>query len=194
MTSPDEKVETLVAWARKNLPGLRHEPSAIVADRLGDEVLGVDGQLGVEVADDSPSAREIIVTAFSEPRLFETVRRIVDSLSGIRGWRFVALKPPRGFAFALSIGESRVEAKDLAFRPIPEIEAGIQLVTPPMVPAPSGEEAEELAWLVAETGLGEELAGLLQHVEFSNAEATEERHPIGELEAYVRANWEKPGR
>jgi hypothetical protein len=188
MTSNDVKISTFVSWVHKNLAGLRHQPSAVVADQLGEAILRIDGQLGVEVADDESDVREVIVTAFSEPKLFSLVRQITKLLSDVPGWRFVALKPPRGFAFKLSAGPHRIDASSLEFAPIQDIKAGIQLVVPPPVlEALSEQEAEELAWLVVETGVGEELAGLLRHVELSSAQAADQ-HPIEELGTHIRAN------
>ena len=191
MSRSDDKVVAFAAWAHEKLPPLRHELSDVVAGRISDQLLIIDPQLGVEVGDDEPGLREVIVTAFSEPSLFPLVHRIVGSVSDISGWCFVALKPPRGFAFKLSAGGSMIDAKALAFAPIPDVDAGIQLVVSPAIltALPGGREAEELGWLIVETGIGEELAGRVQHVEFCSAGATGESLPIAELESYVRTNW-----
>jgi len=187
MSSIDERLEDLLRWARENLPQLRHEASAVVADQLGDEVLRVDGQLGVEVGDDSPVVRDVIVTAFSEPTRFSLVRRITALLGELAGWQFIPLKPPRGFEFRLTAGEQQISASSLEFAPFPEIEGGIHLVAPRAVIAELPEkEAEELAWLVVETGIGEELAGRLQHIDFSGGDGIVDRHSVRELEEYVR--------
>lgn len=189
MTSTDDKVKKFVNWVQENLTRLRHEPSAYVADQLGEEILRIDAQLGVEVSEDDNDVREVIVTAFSEPKLFSLVHQITRLLSNLPGWRFIALKPPRGFAFKLSAGQHEIDASALGFASIPDIKGGIRLVAPAQVlETLSEQETEELAWLVVETGIGEELTGLLQHIELSSAQVTGKR-PIAELEAYIRANF-----
>ena len=96
------RVKTLCEWFEKNRSRLRREESATVADELAGQLLRIDGRLGVEVGEGLESDREVILTAFSDPDAFSLVHSIVDSLSAQDGWRFVALKPPRGFAFKIS--------------------------------------------------------------------------------------------
>jgi len=184
----EEKITSLVTWACQNLPSLRHKPARFVADQFGDRVLSVNKHLGVEVANDCDATREVIITAFSEPSLFSLVHQITDLLQGIPGWRFTALKPPRGFEFALTVGPERISAKSLEFAPMPGVQAGIQLFTPLSTSGVSSvnQPSEEMAWLIVETGIGEELAGRLRHVEFSDRGATLDRRPIVDLETYVK--------
>jgi hypothetical protein len=185
--SPDESIARFAAWFREDEGRLRRRSSSSIAAEVGEELLLIDDQLGIEVADDGQSSREMIVTSFSEPRLFSTVRKIVESLQDLRGWKFVALKPPRGFSFAISVGEQTLHAEDLEFSVIRDIPMGIRLTAPPGVAdlLSEGDEADELAWLTVETGIGEELAGLLEHVEYSQ-ESREGSRPITELAAYLR--------
>jgi hypothetical protein len=189
MKDIDRRVQTFVSWVHDNAARLRAQPARAVADELGDAALQVHGQLGVEVADEDDGAREVIVTAFSDPSLFPLVRRIVDLLSDVSGWSFVCLKQPRGFAFTLEVGECQLDAEMLGFAPLSEIPGGIRLIAREEVLAalPPSEEAEELAWLIVETGVGEELAGQVQHVEFASAEeVVSDRRPIEELAGYLR--------
>ena len=162
MSRSDDKVVAFATWALTR-SYLRYVMSFldVVAGRISDQLLIIDPQLGVEVGDDEPGLREVIVTAFSEPSLFPLVHRIVGSVSDISGWCFVALKPPRGFAFKLSAGGSMIDAKALAFAPIPDVDAGIQLVVSPAIltALPGGREAEELGWLIVETESAKSLPG-----------------------------------
>ena len=99
----------------------------------------------------------------------------------------MALKPPRGFDFAISVAGHRLQAKNLEFAPIADIPNGIQVVTTSNIfeNLPEGKQAEELAWLIVETGIGEALTGQLRHIEFANIQLTKERRPISELETYL---------
>lgn len=188
----EERLKGLVSWVEENLGRLRDAPATVVADQLGDEILRVDGRLGVEVADaSSEDRREVLVTAFSDPALFPLVHRIAESLPDLPGWRFLPLKPPRGFAFKLTIGGHQVDARSLEFAPATGIDAGIQLIVSSAVfdALPAGQEAEELAWLVVETGIGEELSGRLQHIEFAVRDGTGDCLPVTQLADYVRKEW-----
>lgn len=184
----EARLLALLGWAEVSLGRLRHEDSPVVADRLGDEVLRVNSQLGVEVGEDvaSDCAREVIVTAFSEPRLFPLVHRVAGLLNGIPGWSFVALKPPRGFDFSLALGRCRIEAASLIFSPIAgtghRLRLGLREGLPGSLPV--DEDAEEMAWLIVETGIGEELAGLLEQVELCPGPLLGGR-PVSELAAYL---------
>lgn len=191
MIRPEDKIEGFVAWLQKHEAPMRHESASFVADQVGNEVMRVNERLGVEVADAREGEpREVIITAFSEPQLFPLVRKLVDRLAAFRAWKFVALKPPRGFAVRLAIGRDGVDAKELRFASIPEIAHGLRLVAPANMQEvlPTGEDAEELAWLVVETGIGEELAAQIQHIEFSDHEV-EGAAPIETLADYVSDNW-----
>ncbi|NYZ70410.1 hypothetical protein H0A36_30830, partial [Endozoicomonas sp. SM1973] len=132
--------------------------------------------------------REVIITAFSNPELFPIVHEIVKQLKDIDGWSFIALKQPRGFSFKISIGDKQLDVKNLLFTPIPNIPNGIQLVAPDDIAKSlsKGEDSEELAWLIVETGIGEKLTGKLEHIEFANSDATEKhKRPISELKNYI---------
>jgi hypothetical protein len=184
----NSKIEYFISWVHENAARLLTEAADVVADQLGDALLHLNSQLGVEVAEDSEKdAREVIITAFSDPNLFYIVYLVVELLQDIPGWNFVALKQPRGFAFKLIVGGYQLDAKTLKFTPIPDISGGFQLiVSPQMLRAlPTGQEAEEFAWLIVETGIGEELAGRLQHLEFVSSEEVRNGHSITEMEAYI---------
>ena len=146
-----------------------------------DAILAVDSQLGVEIANEEEGGiREAIITAFSAAELFPLVHQIVAQLSDIPGWRIVVLKPPRGFEFTLTVDGREVEASKLEFAPIRGIDRGIQLIAGPQLLSclPTGQEREEFGWLIVETGVGEELAGRLRHIEFAEAGKVAGQLPI----------------
>ena len=99
------------------------------------------------------------------------------------------MKPPRGFDFTLTVGKYPVDAEDFAFAPLPDVDRGIHLLHPERILENlSRKDAAELAWLVVETGIGEELASRLRHVKISDTDGGRGWHPIAELESYVREN------
>jgi hypothetical protein len=184
-----DEVEQFSDWFLRHSAWLRNLEPRAAAEEIGERLLQLDDRLGVEVAT-SEGEHEIIFTAFSDPGAFSLVRRIAGSLRGVTGWKVVALKPPRGFAFSLSVGGQRVEAGSLQFAPIPGIERAIWLVIPPWLEQdpPAGSEADEMAWLIVETGIGEELAGLLEHVEFATAKLLNGCRPLQELSEYIQSS------
>lgn len=183
----------LAAWFLGAAPRLRKQSDAEIADELGDAVLAIDGRLGVEVSKGASGAKiEVIFTAFSDPDVFPIVQSIVDTLPILPGWEFIRLKPPRGFAFTLSLGEHQFSAASLKFRPHRSISRGIQLLVSEesFDELPIEDAAEELAWLIVETGVGEELCARVQHIEFAKLVWRERGgvYAIDELGEYLASN------
>ena len=189
LENKDEKVQKFKSWARKNMERLKTATASVAADQISEELLRINEQLGVEVSEEIEENREAIITAFSESSLFSLVKEIVDELSDVPGWRFVALKPPRGFAFTISVGIQKLYAKTLEFSPIRGVDGGIYLVPSREVldTLLSGDDLEEIAWLIVETGIGEELGGRIQQLEFVGKEQAGKCRPIEELEAFLLA-------
>lgn len=181
------KVEDAVEWFRSNATRLNSKPAQLIADEFGDVLLAIDEQLGLEVSKEfsSEGEREIILTTFSEPRLFSLVRRLVELLNETPGWCFVPLKPPRGFDFKLMLAESYINAADLSYAGIPDIEGGVQLLLSPGTLNELPADSQEMAWLVVETGIGEELTAKLAHVEFASRANSKDYEPIANLRNYV---------
>ncbi|MBZ0233060.1 MAG: hypothetical protein K8M05_12080 [Deltaproteobacteria bacterium] len=174
-----------VKWFKNASSRLLQLPPDEAADEIGEHLIERDGRLGVEVADEADgTAREMVVTAFSDPEAFQMARYVVNMLVGTPGWQVVALKPARGFAFNLEVGSRTLDASQLMY--VDLTNGGIGLVVSPQVFAllPEGRETEELAWLVVEGGIGEELAAQLNHIEFISAPRAGAR-PIQELAAHV---------
>ena len=103
MTDRDAATSTIRTWAQQNMQRLRKAPGEQVAEELGNVLVAVNDGLGVEVSDEVNDDREVIVTAFSDPRLFPEVHRIVQCLVDLPGWRFVALYNRYGFMTAQAI-------------------------------------------------------------------------------------------
>lgn len=185
IASRDREIRVLVRWAKQNLDRLLTADCEDAAAEICDELLLVDRQLGIEVIEDTSAPREAIITAFSDDRLFGVVRQITDSLADIPDWRFIPLKPPRGFDFELSMGDQTLEATALEFSPIPDLRRAIQLMVPNSIDVEPANE-EEFAWLIVESGIGEELTSYIEHIEFAQPSSVNERRPISELAAYIK--------
>ncbi len=180
------RIEDFAAWFVASSESLRKKPAEQIAEAVATGIGRVDPRLGIELSKDK-NTQELIITAYSEPSLFGTVHRIVQLIGTRPGWRLIALKPPRGFAFTISVGKHRVQATSLEFAPIAEIAGGIRLLLLPSTFAElaTGQDAEELGWLIVETGIGEELASRIHHVEFGNSYDVVDRRPIGRLADFV---------
>jgi hypothetical protein len=179
-----ERVQDFVSWVTANMAWFREQTAEEVAEEIGAAILDVDERLGVEVSQpNGDEDREVIVTAFSDLTVFPLVQEIVERIPHIQGWKFIPLKPPRGFDFTLSVGGYELKASKLEFRLIPEIEGGVQLLIPsPLFEMlPVGQEREEMAWLIVEGGIGEELSAKLKLIEFAGMERAKNKHPITEL-------------
>jgi hypothetical protein len=166
---------------------LREMDAREAADEIGDLVVSLDKRLGVELAEsDDSEEREVIITAFSDPTAFDLVERLVAGLRDLSGWRFVALKPARGFDFTVAVDDQMLNAKLLEFTPLPE-RGAIALVVPTALAGHLADtkDSEELAWLIVETGIGENLAAHVQHLEFISADRAQVKWPIERLASYL---------
>jgi len=181
-----DQIRAFVSWARENLGRIHSKSADDAASEISEALLQVDARLGVEIEEDVSDQRELIITAFSDPECFSLVREIISQLQALNGWRAVALKPPRGFDFAISMGGFEVQASDLEFDEEFTTGAHVRILVDTSVPLPAPEAVEELAWLLIETGIGEELAGRLQHVEFAVRPPDASAIPIARLAEYLR--------
>lgn len=167
-------------WFRMESGRLRHTPSEQVVDETLDYLTKIDDRIGVEVLrDEQAGDRELILTGFSDPEVFPVIYEIAEALNDIEGWKIVPLKPARGFGFSITVDGNKLAAKDLRFRAIDSIPNGFQLIAPGI--SVSGGEAEEMAWLIVETGIGEEASGRITHLEFGGPQDRQNSRPISEL-------------
>jgi hypothetical protein len=165
------EVSAFADWFRTHSQRLFGMASDDVAGEVAEQLCRLDARLGVEAEGLAiGKTRDIIFTAYSDPDAFPTVRAIVAAIgSGQPGdgghWNVHALKPARGFDFAITPGgQEKLQAGGLRFRRIATIEYGFELLYPGTCVSGSG--AEEAAWLIVETGIGEELAAKIGHLEF----------------------------
>lgn len=189
MKKRDENRQRFVEWFKASSARLLALAPEEAAEEIGSKLIEFDKRLGVEVgeepAEPNPPVRELIVTAFSDPDVFDDVRLIVQGVSKTPGWQVVALKPPRGFSFTVELGNRTVDARDLKYVMLPN--HGIGLVVPSEVMEflrPEDRDTEELAWLIVEGGIGEELAAKLNHIEFVSSPQRKAK-PLEELPVYL---------
>lgn len=187
MTARAAEIRRFIGWAQAHLPGLHGAAADVVADEVCEHLLTIDRQLGVEVDEPVDGDRALTITAFSDPRRVLLVHRIVAALSAIEGWHVVALKQPTGFACSIEHAATVIDAAALRFEPIAGLHGGFRLLVPAGLPVPDGADGEELAWLIVESGIGEELAARIQHLEFGAMPGVGVVSPIASLDAYVRA-------
>jgi hypothetical protein len=160
---------------------------AAIADSLQATLQRVDSRLGVEIACDD-SGHEVIVTAGGDPAAFPVAKAVVQAAPSIRGWTFLALKPPRGFEFTIGLNNAQLSASDLKFEPLESPQRpdqlGIRVYLPP--PLPDKQQANEMIWLIVETGIGEEAATRIAFLDVAPLDKPHgELLPISDLAAYV---------
>jgi hypothetical protein len=186
MTPNAAAVDVFARWFRDHRARLHGLAASEAADEIAEALLRVDAQLGVEVADGGSEVRELILTAYSDGTRFLLVQRIAAALGPSAGWTIIALKPARGFDFELTLGASVVRAASLRFVPMPGVGHGVRLLVDAAMPIPDRADAEEIAWLVVETGIGEELAARLAHVELGHSAGDSGERAIIDLAEHVR--------
>ena len=181
-------VKSFGEWFRSQCVRLHALPSGAVAEEVANCLSTIDDRLGVEVERGMGSGeREIVLTAFSNPDAFPVVRRLAEEVGSVAGWKVVALKQPRGFAFSIGLAGQKVKAETLRYRAVAGIAQGYELIAPGL--AVGGDGAEEAAWLIVETGVGEELAGHVQHLGFRDDRAQcSDSHPICEIGQAIRSS------
>jgi hypothetical protein len=167
-----------------------------VADEIEQRLRAVDGRLGVEVSDPG-DPRELIFTAWSDADAFDAARELVAAAPSLPGWQIIALKPPRGFAFGITVEGLDVNAAELMFEPLSAPQDPALLGIRIYVSGATDDDDERLARalpLVLETGIGEEAAAQIDHTEYIAGAPEDDRAlPIDQLLAYVQWHRKKHG-
>ena len=185
--------EQFWAWFLTQEADLRRADGQAVADAVGARLREIDPRVGVEVSD--PAAeRELIFTAWSQRDAFPLVHALMAAAppNGVAGWRLVALKPARGFDFAVDVDGVRINARELRFDALASPQApGALGVRVYVMGAPAGDErwAQTLA-LIIETGIGEEAAGHIDYLEPASGLPDPRSLPIDQLLPLVQWHWQ----
>jgi hypothetical protein len=173
-------------WFAENRDELSRAASEEITDQLYSALTHVDDRLAVEVAKDAAGI-EVIVSANGEREAFPLVHQLVRSFPNVEDWKFVALKPPRGFDFTLDVEDGSVEADKLSFDPLEVGEdpkaLGIRLFGLDVDARLN--DVDSLARLIVETGIGEELAAQIDYIDTGPTSQASDTLPIAELLDYV---------
>jgi hypothetical protein len=114
----------------------------------------VDSRLGVEVSEpDDSGSRELIITANGHRQLFGEVDNLVQIAPKLDGWRFISLKPPRGFDFRFKNDDHALSPSGWKVLPLhsPGGDLGLSI----FVPGSKVLIHEPILEVIVETGVGE---------------------------------------
>jgi hypothetical protein len=166
-----EKINRFWLWFESQAERLFAQPSLEIIDELTEQLATVDRGISCEVSQGTTcSDRELILTAHSDASRFKLIGTLAQRAPQISGWRVLALKPPRGFAFHID-GKERLSISDWRFVPLkssPEFdEIGLRIEMPERDAQKLNEDALSL---VLEEGVGEVLLSLCSHIEFGFSE------------------------
>jgi len=178
------------SWFTEHAARLRAMDAEQAADEIGDRVIAIDARLGVDVAEDDDADgggdRELVITAFSDRAAVPLAKQVAASVTSAPGWKILALEPPQGWEFSVSIGDTELEADKLEFLPDPKTPYAIRLIVPTMLlDRVAATDVEEIAWLIVETGIGEELTSAISEISLGERDVGKPGQPISALAAYV---------
>lgn len=177
-----------VQWFLAQAAQLRQMDPDAATQAIQAELLKVEETLACEVSDEGEAdARELVISAQGDSRLFEQVEALAPKLKAAEGWTVHALKPPRGFEFKLDADGTVVDARSLYFEPLesPSMPGilGLRLFAPEATVPALG----QLGWWVLETGIGEKALALIEHLEVAAMpEDQGELMPIKALGTFVQ--------
>ncbi len=167
---------------------LRQADGQAVADAVEVRLREIDPRVGVEVSDPGEQ-RELILTAWSQRDAFPVVHALMAvAPRPLPGWKVIALKPARGFRFAIDVDGVRIDAGALRFEVLGSPQApgalGVRIYAA-NAPATDERWAHTLS-LIIETGIGEEAAAQIDHIEPGMGTPDANALPIDQLLAFVR--------
>jgi hypothetical protein len=152
----------------------------------------VDRRLGIEISEpNSGGVRDMIITANQNKSLFPLVEALVEAAPQIKGWRFIALKPERGFAFRFLQDGHDLSPTDWSFMVLRDESGrlGIRLY----IPGESVELPDDILRTIVTTGIGEIRSASI--VELTYTQTADERSvntwvPIQKLARFI--DWQSP--
>jgi len=158
-----------------------------------DEVLGrlqrIDDGLFFELSEPDGLARELVLTARGDSRLFPLVEAVAAQAPRLPGWTVIALKPAQGFDFSTDFEGLRLEPRRMWFLPLTHREApaalGLRVAVPDLDPKQAA-DARSGVWVVLDTALGEREAEAIQHLELCPVPAAPEQAGFIELPELAR--------
>ena len=143
--------------------------------------------LGFEISDENDGMRELVISAMSDPTLFDAVDQLVREAPVLSRWRFTALKPPRGFDFEFDGDGVHLEPKTMVFEPLRSETKphalGLRVYVPVSNITPAIETAVRR---VIEIGLGERTSSQIAYIDTATLSGSPSDHiPLVDLSEYV---------
>ena len=153
------------SWFAAEEPRLRAASPRDATGEIEDHVRSLDARIGVELGE--AEVRELIFTVSVQYEAFDLVRALVAAAPEFEKWRVIALKPARGFEFSIDVGGARIDASAITFEPLdsPAMPGAIGVrcfVDDVLADHPN---ATAILRLIVATGIGEELAARINHLE-----------------------------
>ena len=162
------KLSDFWTWFVEHEASLRTAPGGAAPDQIEAKLREIDPRLGCELSEPG-ERRELILTAWSQAPAFPIVRELAAAApkEQLANWRITALKPARGFRFAINIDGLQVDATKLMFHALtsPQAPALLGLRIYVTGAPPTDERWSRILPLILETGLGEELAAQISNLQ-----------------------------
>ena len=186
------------SWFEKHKAeiGLLIETSDPLWDRVLSKLQIINKGLWFEMSRPDGNDREFIITAESRTELFKLVETIASQAPELAGWQFVALKPPRGFAFKTNYEGISLNPKSMLFLPLEWSDAPEKVGLRIGVENFSESDRDSITngvFVILETGLGERTFGAdVHHVEvclLPQESEAEGYFPLSNLTEYI--SWRK---
>lgn len=157
--------EEFWAWFSAEAPRLLASDPKDATGEIEDRVRSLDPRIGVELGD--AVVRELIFTVYVQIEAFSLVKALVAAAPKFDRWKMIALKPARGFDFAIDVGGRSVDASAITFEPLdsPAMPAAIGIrcfVDDALAANPNN---AGILRLIVATGIGEEAAARISHME-----------------------------
>lgn len=145
-------------WFAQAEPRLRAAHPREVTGEIEDRVRLFDPRIGVELGD--ADVRELIFTVYVQVEAFDLVKALVAAAPAFPAWRMIALKPPRGFDFAIDVNGQQVDAAAITFEALdaPAMPGAIGIRCFVDDALWSDDNSKGILRLIIATGIGEEAA------------------------------------
>ena len=153
------------SWFSAEEPRLRSGDPREITGEIEDRVRTLDPRIGVELGD--AIIRELIFTVYVQIEAFGLVKELVAAAPKFDCWKMIALKPARGFDFAIDVGGRKVDASAITFEPLdsPAMPAAIGIRCFVDDVLASNDNRAGILRLIIATGIGEEAAARISHLE-----------------------------
>ena len=124
-TDINETIEQFWSWIREHKAKL--DSLTDTSDPLWDislsKLQAINKGLWFELSSPDGDEREFIITAESRSELFPIVEKIISCAPKLNDWRFISLKPPRGFAFKTKYEGISLDPNSMSFLPLEKSDA-----------------------------------------------------------------------